>query len=686
MSMVYQKRLLTLILCLVSIYLAGCQRSTEHLAVTATATPFPPTAPPIAALTPTPLPIVLSPTPVPAAATTPILRLVGHLGGRLSDVAGQGSIIYLVNGTELALLDVSDPTRPKRVGYVVFPNLVNDVEIAGESAYVQVEGQGLHRVDVSDPAAPVDLGPINLPQPIERFVVREQTVYAAIEDGELGVFDISDPARPTELSRLKSDGGKFAVTDSYLHLSQQGGVAMFDIADPANPVEVGSYALPGLLQGVVVRENMAYMVDTAALRLFDISDPARPTELSFHPISPHMELIYNSPAMGPGCQTTALVIEGDYAYLDGCDGNQVVDISDPARPVTVSSFADKIGSFAAVQGSMRLALNGYGYVLGRDGIHILDLSQPTAPHTIGVYRMPTWVMGDMVMTQFFAYVVVPDSGLQIIDISHPAHPTVIAHYPLPTVIPDIKLATQGDYLYVIDHETLRILDLSNPVAPLERSSLRIPYKTITGPSQEFSSLTIVGNHLYAGSFFGSGRLWVVDISDPDRPLTMDVAFSLPQGTADMATQEPYVYHIAADGLKVLDASDPTAPVEVGRYVNETSPFWSDLVVVGDYAYVGARHPHDLQVIDISNPAAPVGVGRYNPPGDGRSVAVAGSLAYILDEYRRVLKMVDVADPANPTKLDFYDLPELNGFGSVVTANGNIYANANAAGFYILIAD
>lgn len=638
---------------------------------------------PVATLTPTAPPIVTPPTPAPPEATAPFLKLISHLGGRISAVDGQDSIVYLGNGTELALLDVSDPTRPARLGYVVFPNLVDDVDMAGERAYVQVEGHGLHLVDVSDPVAPVDLGSIDLPQPIKSFGVRDQIAYIVIEDDGVGVFDISDPAQPIELHRLKTDASMLVVTGSYLHLRKPGGVAMFDIADPANPVEVGTYALPGPLQGVVVRDNLAYVVDTAALRLFDISDPANPTELSFYATSAYMDVIYNMPGAGPGCQTTTLIVEGDYAYLDGCDGNQVVDISDPVQPTMVSSFADVIGSFAAVQGPMSLALNGYGYALGRDGLHILDLSHPAAPQTIGTYRTPTWVIGDMVMTNYHAYVAIPDSGLQVIDISNPARPAVVADYPLRAPVPDIRLAVRGSYLYVIDSEALRILDLSNPVAPLEKSSINIPKTQAIDHFQEFTGIAVTENHVYAGSFFGGGPLWVVDVSDPNQPITVDVAYSLPQGTADMVAQDTYVYHIAADGLKILDVSDPSAPAQIGWYANETSPYWSDLAVVDDYAYVGARYPYDLQVIDVSNPAAPVEVGRYNPPGDGRAVIVAGSLAYVLDEYRRVLKMVDISDPANPTKLDFYDLPNPNNFGKVAIANGYIYASIGAAGLYIL---
>jgi hypothetical protein len=158
---------------------------------------------------------------------------------------------------------------------------------------------------------------------------------------------------------------------------------------------------------------------------------------------------------------------------------------------------------------------------------------------------------------------------------------------------------------------------------------------------------------------------------------------LPHGAEDIVVVDNYAYIIASDGLKIVDVSNPAAPIEIGVYVDEEGLIWSDLAVADDYAYLGARHPYDLQVIDISDPTTPVEVGRYNPPGDGRAVAVDGSFAYVLDEYRSVLKMVDISEPDTPTKVAFYDLPNPSGFGAVAAVRRHIYVDAGAAGLYIL---
>jgi hypothetical protein len=52
-------------------------------------------------------------------------------------------------------------------------------------------------------------------------------------------------------------------------------------------------------------------------------------------------------------------------------------------------------------------------------------------------------------------------------------------------------------------------------------------------------------------------------------------------------------------------------------------------VAGAYAYVAAGSS-GLRVIDVSDPAAPVEVGFYDTPGEAWGVAVAGDYVHLAD--------------------------------------------------------
>jgi len=163
-----------------------------------TATSLPTKAP---TLTQPPIPASPYTTPtstlVPATATT--LELVGHLGGQATAVFGQGRYLYLGIGAELAILDVSDPTDPWRVGYVVLPDMATDIYVVDDYAYVTNGEAGLHVVDVSNPASPVKLSAVDTPGDARGVVVLGSTAYVADGKSGLGIFDVSEPTTPTEL-------------------------------------------------------------------------------------------------------------------------------------------------------------------------------------------------------------------------------------------------------------------------------------------------------------------------------------------------------------------------------------------------------------------------------------------------------------------------------------------------------
>ena len=83
----------------------------------------------------------------------------------------------------------------------------------------------------------------------------------------------------------------------------------------------------------------------------------------------------------------------------------------------------------------------------------------------------------------------------------------------------------------------------------------------------------------------------------------------------------------AFGLRVIDVSTPSAPVEVG-WIRPTGSAY-EVAVSGRYAYL-ANGLGGLRIIDVSDPAAPVEVGSFETPGDALAygVAVAHGYAYV----------------------------------------------------------
>ena len=81
---------------------------------------------------------------------------------------------------------------------------------------------------------------------------------------------------------------------------------------------------------------------------------------------------------------------------------------------------------------------------------------------------------------------------------------------------------------------------------------------------------------------------------------------------------------------------------------------NDLAVVGRYAYI-ADGADGLRIVDVSDPQAPTAVGRCDTPGSAADVSVCGSYTYVADGDAG-LQVIDVSDPAHPVIVRALQLP------------------------------
>jgi hypothetical protein len=88
----------------------------------------------------------------------------------------------------------------------------------------------------------------------------------------------------------------------------------------------------------------------------------------------------------------------------------------------------------------------------------------------------------------------------------------------------------------------------------------------------------------------------------------------------------------ADGLRIIDVANPSAPYEKGYL--DTDDVAQGVAVEGGFAYV-ADYGDGLRVVDVSNPDAPVEVGRYDTGSLAMDVVLEGNhieaeYAYVAD--------------------------------------------------------
>ncbi len=121
----------------------------------------------------------------------------------------------------------------------------------------------------------------------------------------------------------------------------------------------------------------------------------------------------------------------------------------------------------------------------------------------------------------------------------------------------------------------------------------------------------------------------------------------------------------ANGLEILDMSNPTSPTIVGRCSCQGTG--GEVRIQGDYAYL-ADGIAGLAIINISSPQSPYLVSYYDAGGVLGNVAVAGSYAYAI--VRFAVQIINIANPANPAMVGTITYP--NGPGDLCISGNYLY--------------
>ncbi len=113
---------------------------------------------------------------------------------------------------------------------------------------------------------------------------------------------------------------------------------------------------------------------------------------------------------------------GDCAYLGNADGIEVVDMSDPAAPWSVTQVPTH-GIAEDSEGYQDQLFTATSFELA-----VFDVANPAAPTVIGSTPVPSRGVG-LCLAPPLAYVASSTEGIQIVDISGAPNPVVIGTLP-----------------------------------------------------------------------------------------------------------------------------------------------------------------------------------------------------------------------------------------------------------------
>ncbi len=117
---------------------------------------------------------------------------------------------------------------------------INDLQIAGDYAYLAVGSHGLRVVNVSDVERPVEVSAFDTLGSANGLFIRDGLVYLADGDEGLRVFNVEDPAHPREVGGVitPGDAQDVFVEGKYAYVADGG--AGLTILEPGGQPSIGA--------------------------------------------------------------------------------------------------------------------------------------------------------------------------------------------------------------------------------------------------------------------------------------------------------------------------------------------------------------------------------------------------------------------------------------------------------------
>jgi hypothetical protein len=215
-----------------------------------------------------------------------------------------------------------------------------------------------------------------------------------------------------------------------------------------------------------------------------------------------------------------------------------------------------------------------------------------------------------------------------------------------------------------------------------------------------TGLSNVGGRFIAVASLTGIQIW--DVSDVTAPSKV-IDFTLPgvvypgpyeRVVMSVFWQAPYLYVGGSDnGIYIVDASDPSAPVLVAQHVTSPAFRVGQLVAVGNQLFAFSSEGSITAILDISDPGAPRPIAggdfrvpsglldRYGRPLPGTAYfghVNGGRTYHARQALSGGLVVFDVSDPSAPGLAGVYDAPGASG-GYVFLKEGTAFLGLSTHG-------
>ncbi len=493
---------------------------------------------------------------------------------------------------------------------------INDVHCDNDCVYAGTYDAGVYVFDAASAATPI--AQVMTSGEVTAVFASGGYLYVAGSAFGLEIFDVTTPAAPTLVAAYDTLTAPedVLVSDGYCYVADRAnGVRVLTVSNPSAPYLVSAYNLGKFwAMGLdKVGDHLFVAYDFLGFRIVDVSNPMSPVEVGAQ----------------PSIRTIAVAAGDDYAILaTNTDNSILVDVQSKAAPTPTDTIYTTRAVAGVFDGGVFYMANSDRGVaemeVASNSLQVLQQSQGTGRLTefavkdseVYVTRVfnafdhvsfagPARLVSRGSENSWTSQVAVESDrlyvaranldGINIYDTTNPAGPDSIGNFYEGTD----AMTAEGTVLYAVRDQALQLWDVSNAASaqPLGMLVTGSAFTSLLGKVDVQGTLAVVTDY-----FKG---LHVVDVSAPNAPaLWTSFDFGQTPFSVDLVNTTAYVGH--GSGFSIVGLGDPANPVIVGNFAGPTV---SEIVARNDRVYA-ATGSNGLRVIDVSNPSTPVEVGHY----------------------------------------------------------------------------
>lgn len=244
-------------------------------------------------------------------------------------------------------------------------------------------------------------------------------------------------------------------------------------------------------------------------------------------------------------------------------------------------------------------------------------------------------VGGVALSMPWAFVADPPM-LRVLDLSDPSRPVEVAAVDYGTS--DERLRLRDNLLLVYGRGNVHLFDVTNPRSPLYRGTHRT--NGIPPSRADFSGAFVVEANRATGIHLMDpyGPSWPTQIGGHQHPNAGQVYGAIGNGS--------WIYVLVPRGILAMDITNPRKMIQGTFYLMSEPTDGLILEATGTAPrLLLISHANTLRVMDASNPATPVEIGSLTI-GEGSFLSGSGSIVWASSPLGRVDR-IDLSNPVNP---------------------------------------